>query len=50
MDDDIYLWPRISSNFIFENYIRNTEQINEKTGQMLKTEFYNEKIQNQSGS
>jgi len=30
LDNDIYVWPRISSNFIFENYIRNTELLNEK--------------------
>ena len=30
LDVDVYVWPRISTNFIFENYIKNVLQINEK--------------------
>ena len=42
LDRDVYLWPRISSNFIFENYVRNCDVINEKSKQQLKLEYLNE--------
>ena len=42
LDRDVYLWPRITSNFIFENYVRNCDVINEKSKQQLKLEYLNE--------
>ena len=30
LDVDIYVWPRLSTNYIFENYAKNVQSINEK--------------------
>ena len=30
LDVDIYVWPRLSTNFIFENYVKNVHTLNEK--------------------
>lgn len=49
LDEDIYIWPRISSNYIFENYVRNCEMINEKIAQQLKMEYYNQRMAKQPG-
>jgi hypothetical protein len=39
MDLDVYVWPRISANFIFENYVKNVKSINERTlSDLLKEE------------
>ena len=39
LDIDLYIWPRISSNYIFENYVRNVNMINEKDyNEILKEE------------
>jgi hypothetical protein len=31
MNLDVYVWPRISANFIFENYVKNVKSINERS-------------------
>lgn len=49
LDEDIYIWPRISSNYIFENYVRNSEMINEKIAQQLKMDYYNQRMAKQPG-
>ena len=49
LDEDIFIWPRISSNYILENYVKNCEMINEKIAQQLKVEYYNQKMAKQPG-
>ena len=44
LDKDIYLWSRISSNFILENYVKNTEAINESESAEMKRELFRQKI------
>lgn len=44
IDRDIYLWSRISSNFILENYVRNTESINESKADQMKRDLIRQKI------
>jgi hypothetical protein len=36
LDEDVYVWPRISCNFIFENYVRNAELLSEKVVQQAR--------------
>lgn len=42
---DLYVWPRISSNFIFENYVRNLKTTNDKSlGELIKDEGDSKKM------
>jgi hypothetical protein len=42
LDFDVYIWPRISSNYIFEFYVKNLKSINEKIfSDLLKEEIQN---------
>jgi hypothetical protein len=39
LDFDIYLWPRISSNYIFENYVRNCDLINNNNNKNFQENY-----------
>jgi hypothetical protein len=50
LDVDIYVWPRLSTNFIFENYIKNVHAVNEKLLADYKAKDMLEKRQGRSKS